>query len=860
IALIWWAEGAQIFVNGQLVQEGDLFDCSTRLLLSHAVTPGEEFTIALRLVSPGHDDGALVRSLCLYEAPNDNAPLEPGFIADELAVLQIYLETFAPDQLEFLAASVAQVDWSLLPNRSRFDQSLAELRDRLLPLSNLIKQRTIKLLGHAHLDMAWLWTVDDTWLAAERTFESVLKLQQDFPELIFCHSTPALYEWIEQNRPDLFQRIQQQVAVGLWEPIGGLWVEPELNIISGEAIARHLLYGQRYLQEKFGTLSPIAWLPDSFGFNWQLPQLLKQGGIHYFVTQKLRWNDTTKFPYEVFKWRSPDGTEVFSLMSAPIGEGIDPVKMATYACAWETQTGIPLTLWLPGVGDHGGGPTRDMLEVTRRWQRSPFFPQLEFSTALEYLQDIEAVSELNPASGVTADGPNRPISAQKITHQAPGINSQPQPPTLPLWNSDLYLEFHRGCYTTHASQKVYNRNAERLLYQAELWASLAAMTVGTPYPRCKLEWAWKKVLFNQFHDILPGSSITPVMIDANDGWAKAEEFGREVLDGALHAISAKLTLPSLPDPTAKPIIIFNSLNWERSTIVEHPRLPNQNVVGVYDSHGQSIEFERTSSDKFLFQAHHIPAIGYQVFWICQEDVEQLTPATVAAKDFVLENQILQITINAETGDLASVFDKINQREVLSAPGNQLQAFVDKGQYWDAWNIDPAYAQHRLPATQLQKIQWIEKGPLRSRVRVIRKINQSTFQQDYILERESPLLKIETFVDWQERHVLVKAAFPLNLETDYATYEIPCGVIRRSTKPASDREKAQWEVPAMHWADLSNENYGVSLLNNCKYGYDAQPNQLRLTLLRSPEFPDPEADKGHHSFTYALYPHAGDWKA
>ncbi|MBD2018687.1 alpha-mannosidase, partial [Leptolyngbya sp. FACHB-36] len=379
LALMWWAIEAQIFVNGQLVQEGDLFDCSTRLLLSDAVAPGEEIAIVLRLVSPGHDDGALVRSTCLYESL-DGFP-EPSFVADELAVLHTYLQALSPEQLDTLAEAIGQIDWAMQGDRAAFDHNLAQLRQQLLPLAEPIKQRQIQLIGHAHLDMAWLWTVDETWQAAERTFESVLGLQQDFPELTFCHSTPALYEWIEQNRPDLFERIRQQVAAGTWEPVGGLWVEPELNLIGGEAIVRHILYGQRYFQEKFGDINRIAWLPDTFGFNWQLPQFFKQGGIEYFVTQKLRWNDTTQFPHEVFQWQAPDQSQVLGVMSAPIGEGIDPIKMATYACEWENKTGMSRSLWLPGVGDHGGGPTRDMLELARRWQRSPFFPEVEFTTA-----------------------------------------------------------------------------------------------------------------------------------------------------------------------------------------------------------------------------------------------------------------------------------------------------------------------------------------------------------------------------------------------------------------------------------------------------------------------------------------------
>ena len=977
VALTWWSEVAHIFVNGELVQEGDLFDHSTRLLLSDAVKPGEEIAIALRLISPGHDDGALVRSLCLYEAPtlnrgsssfsNERFTLseqkpdffidvpEPSFIADELAVLQRYLETFAPDQLQFLVDAIFDIDWSLLPphppspphpRTSPFDRSLADLRDRLLPLSNLIKQRTIKLIGHAHLDMAWLWAVSDTWEAAERTFESVLKLQQDFPELIFCHSTPALYEWIEQNRPELFKRIQQQVKAGVWEPIGGIWVEPELNIISGESIARHILYGQRYFQEKFGSISPIAWLPDSFGFTWQLPQLLKQGGIDYFVTQKLRWNDTTKFPYEVFKWQSPDGTEIFSLMSAPIGEGIDPVKMATYACEWESKTGSPTSLWLPGVGDHGGGPTRDMLELARRWQQSPFFPRLEFTTAEEYLRGIEKAegrgqeaeglglelvdlpsvthiatseqetssfepenlaSELKDASSeletstseLKTSSSELEISSTELKTQNSKLKTQnsllhtpqPIPHTLPTWNSDLYLEFHRGCYTTHADQKLFNRRLEELLYQAELWASLATISTGVEYPKAELEIAWKKVLFNQFHDILPGSSITEVFEDANQAWGEASELVRQIITRSFDSLTSQIALPSPPHPAAIAIVVFNPCSWERSAIVDSSiligKVEDAEALAAFEEYrengfypwqicdldGQEIEapycflikpINRSYRWELTFLAEKIPALGYRCFWIFPRP--NLPSRKPLEENPVLENEYVRVVVNQTTGNLSSIFDKLNQREVLSGAGNQLQVFRDEGQYWDAWNIDPNYEEKTLLSVEVLKIACSsddlhQSNSLRSSVIVRRRIGQSVFDQNYILEKGSSVLKIQTVImDWQERHTLIKAAFPLNLEADYATYEIPCGVIQRTTKPESEAEKAQWEVPAMHWADLSDGKYGVSLLNDCKYGYDAKPNQLRLTLLRGTEFPDPEADKGQHSFTYAIYPHAGDWKA
>lgn len=844
LALTWWAEIAQIFVNGQLVQEGDLFDCSVRVLLSPCLAPGEEITVALRLVSPGHDRGALVRSLLVYEAVNEQ--LDPGFVADELAVVQRYLETFEPKQLDTLAAAVAQIDWSALPDRQKFERSLFKVRSSLEFFSNWFRQRRIQLLGHAHLDLAWLWPISETWDVAQRTFESVLKLQQEFPDLTFCHSTPALYAWIEEHRPDLFTAIQQQVVAGRWEVVGGLWVEPDLNLISGESIVRQLLYGQRYVLEKFGQISTVAWLPDSFGFCATLPSILANGGIEYFVTQKLRWNDTTKFPYGAFLWRSPDGTELFSLMSALIGEGIDPIKMATYGCDWETDTSLQDALWLPGVGDHGGGPTRDMLEIAQHWQQSPFFPRLEFTTAHTYLQHI---------------------STQLSALFSP----------LAVWDDELYLEFHRGCYTTHADQKRWNRRCEGLLYQAELFASLATLSAGMPYPKAELEAAWKKVLFNQFHDILPGSSIPQVYLDANRAWQEVEQVGSEILQQSLFAFASQIALPTPPYPDAQPIIIFNPTNWQRSQVVTIllPESENDSQISfdwqICNLEKRELQSQRhclgsrhtPSGEKPIFSisflANDIPSVGYRVFWLCPYK-SSFAPSEPWVEEFVLENEMLRVTVDPHTGDLSSIFDKINQREVLSAPGNQLQAFQDSGQYWDAWNIDPDYAQHPLPPAELLSIHHAERGPLQTRVRVERKIGRTTFQQDYILQKGSAVLKIKTNVDWQERQVLVKAAFPLKLQADFATYEIPCGAIERPTQPKTAAEQAKWEVPALRWADLSADGYGVSLLNDCKYGYDSQPNQLRLTLLRSASWPDPDADRGFHEFTYALYPHGGSWQS
>jgi alpha-mannosidase len=860
LSLVWWADFAQVYINGNLALEGDLFDCSPRVLLSSGVTPGEEFVVALRLVSPGHCDGALVKSLLIYESSDENSP-DPGFVADELAVMQRYLESFESEKLAALAAVVAEIDWETFAQRVRrtyrqdaedteedkggFENSLFALRGKLLEVNHLCSSAMgcgsnskISLLGHAHLDLAWLWRVSETWKAAQSTFESVLKLQDEFPELIFCHSSPVLYAWVEENRPDLFVAIQEAVKTGRWEVVGGFWVEPELNLIAGESIVRQLLYGQRYVLEKFGKLSTVVWVPDSFGFCATLPQFFANAGIEYFVTQKLRWNDTTQFNYGAFWWRSPDGSEVFSFMSALIGEGINPVKMASYACEWHTQTALAEALWLPGVGDHGGGPTRDMLETARRWQKSPVFPQLEFTTAENYLQQIK-LSRQND---------------KKISPSSP----------FPTWNDELYLQFHRGCYTTHGDQKRWNRRCEGFLYQAELFAALATIGCEVRYPKAELEAAWKKVLFNQFHDILPGSSITEVYVDALPTWLEAEKVGYEILHHSLNAIASQINLPNPPQPNSLPVFVFNSLNWQRSEVVSvtlpSPATANQEWQ-IYDSCGQKQPSQLTEASTLLFLANDIPPVGYRVFWL-HPSSSPSSPSSLPAKDWVLENEFLRVVVHHETGDLSSIFDKTYQREVLSGAGNQLQAFQDSGQYWDAWNIDPNYAQHPLPPTQLKSIEWLETGSVQNRVRVVRQLGESEFTQDYILPTHSPILKIATTVNWQERQVLVKAAFPLNLEADFATYEIPCGAIRRPTQPITPEQKAKWEVPALRWADLTDAQtqYGVSLLNDCKYGYDSQPHQLRLTLLRSPNWPDPEADRGFHEFTYALYPHGDSWES
>lgn len=828
LALTWWAEKAEIFVDSQLVQQGDLFDSSARILVTLSAKPKEEFLILLRLVSPSHDIGGLMSSRLIYET--DTNLIDPGFLADELTILYNYICAFEPKNVEFFKKLIYQINWNIVDNKEIFDCHLLEVRKTLQPLAKNIKKYSLNLLGHAHLDMAWLWSVDETWYVGERTFDSVINLQKEFPDLIFGHTTPVLYEWIEKHRPQLFQNILEKYKQGKWEILGGMWVEPEVNLVSGESIVRQLLYGQRYFKEKFGKITQVAWLPDSFGFTWQLPQIFHQSGIKYFVTGKLHWNTNAKFPHGFFYWKSPDGTQLLTLISPPNVAGVmdtNPLRMTNYSISWKQQTGLKDALWLPGVGDHGGGPTRDMLTVQNRWKQSPFFPEINFTKAVNYLDRLVKNSDY-----------------------------------IPIWDDELYLDLHRGCYTTHADQKFYNRRCEDLLYQAELWLSIATITqkkIVDYNNQKKIEKAWKNVLFNQFHDILPGTSIPEVFVQANQDWQEAIKISQSLLDDSLQIITSQIFLPKSPQIDAIPLIIFNSLNWDRSEVVQCS--VTEKNYKIFDLEGNQLTSQLSTDNKLLFFAENIPSIGYRIFWLCPTNITTKKTNNNNNKDHIIENKYLKVTINSDTGNISSIFDKIVQQEVIKGECNQLQGFQDQGEYWDAWNIDPNYNDYPLPETKLKTIKYLEAGPIQWTIRVVRTLGNSEFSHDYILQKNSKIIIIKTKVDWQETHVLVKSSFLLNLDSDHTTYEIPFAAIERKNYPKTPEEKAKWEVPALRWADFTDksQNYGVSILNDCKYGYDSKSNRLRLTLLKSPRWPDPNCDRGLHHFTYAIYPHQGSWQ-
>ncbi|MGA1622259.1 MAG: alpha-mannosidase [Synechocystis sp.] len=623
LALTWWAKDAQIFVNGEFVQAGDLFDSKTRLLLTPSAQAGQTFTVALRLVSPGHDIGGLMQSQLRYE--REFPDRDPGLIADELTVLSLYYAQFDPEPLTQIAATLTAIDWDHRHHRSQFDQSLETVRAQLLPFTKALKTQTLHLLGHAHLDMAWLWPLEETWEVGERTFQSVIQLQGEFPDLIFGHTSPALYAWIEQHRPALFAQIQAAVEAGHWELLGGMWIEPDVNIIAGEAIARQLLYGQRYFQSRFGHPSRVGWLPDSFGFCQQLPQFCRLANLDYFVTGKLHWNDTNPFPLGAFHWRSPDGTEILTVMSPPNLAGVmdnQPLPMANYARAWQQQTQLTECLWLPGVGDHGGGPTRDMWQVKQRWQASDFFPTITTSTAFNCLETIK--------------------------HQ---LHQTSNP--IPVWDKELYLELHRGYFTVHADQKRYNRHCEHLLYEAELWSSFACWATGGDYPQTDLETAWKAVLLNQFHDILPGTSIPEVFVTANHGWQAVVQTTQTLITTALDRLSRCVTLPPPPTPHARPLLVFNPLAWENQQLLEIACDPTP-IYQVIAWENDAIIPHQNSHDGHLLVDITLPPLTVRGYWLIPGDSSGEESPQPLPESLVLDNGILRVTLDPQMGDISSL--------------------------------------------------------------------------------------------------------------------------------------------------------------------------------------------------------------
>ncbi len=670
----------------------------------------------------------------------------------------------------------------------------------------------IKFVGQAHIDTAWLWPVKETVRKCGKTMANVLDLMDRYNEFIFAFSQPQLFEYTKEYYPELYERIKEKVKSGQFELVGNTWVEMDTNVPSGESLVRQLLYGRNFFIKEFGQYSKVFWMPDVFGYSWALPQIIKRSGMDYFFTSKLINNDTNKFPHSLFMWQGIDGTRILSYVQRLNYNGrYNPETVETIYNRFEQKDKTDDLLMTFGFGDGGGGPNYQMLETGRRLKSFPGLQKTEINTSQSF---FEAVN---------------PIKDQ-----------------LPVWNDEMYYEYHRGTYSSQARTKMHNRRAELGMRQAEILASMALEKMGAKYPYEQILKAYKIILRNQFHDIIPGSSIKAVYDDCEKEYAEVLEIIEEIQKDALNSI----TKASAPEE----ITVFNSLSWER---LGHVRvnLPEGLEDGrIVDEQGNEVP-STIDGHEIEFEAC-VPALGSKVYRI--ESKAAIDDTAIKVSENSMENKFYKISLDAG-GNLTGIYDKRNASEVLEQdkPSNLLQIFEDKPCCETAWNIDLEYQNKGWDLID-GKVEVVEQNPVKGVVRVTKQFNLSTIVQDITIYSSIPRIDFKTRVDWQETEKMLKAAFFVNVLSSKATYEIQFGAIERPTHWNTPYDKAKFEVCGHKWADLSEGGYGVSLLNDSKYGYDIKENRMRITLLRSPIDPDPVADKGIQEFCYSLYPHKGDF--
>lgn len=710
--------------------------------------------------------------------------------------------------------------------------ALEQLREDLKKLQVGEIKPSVNAIGHSHIDMAWMWQSHHTREKARRTFSTMLHLMRQYPEFQYLHSSPQLYRFVQQDDPELYARIKEKIISGQWEVTGGWWVEADTNLSGAEALVRQVLFGKRFIRREFGVDCKVLWMPDTFGFSWVIPQLMKKSGLDYFACSSIHWSKFNRFPYDTFHWRGMDGSEVLVTFFTTPGEtkknhynynGVaNPYQLKT---AWEhyRQKDINTELLMPfGWGDGGGGPTTEMIESIRAEADIPGIPRVRIGKVEPYFERLA---------------------------------KQLEDKQIPVWDGELYLESLQGVYTSQARNKRLNRQSERLYHDAEWLCVLADTLTGeTSYPQSALNAGWEIILHNQFHDVLPGTSIPQVFEDSRAEYTRAEEIGKKALEQAREALAGRLYTDQ------ETVVVFNPLAWSRDGLIELPWSESVAGMTLSTEAGKLLSQTVESGDqkKLLLEVGSIPSLGYQSFPITALSQQEVDGNEIAVTPTLLENRFYRLTLNSR-GQILSLFDKRSQREVLTAPGNILQIFEDRSIDGEAWEIDIFYQDKMRQVDNLVEVVVEETGPLRGVLRLTWKFANTTIHQRLTIYRNSPRIDFQTELDWHEHQVLLKAAFPVNVRATRATYDIQFGSIERPTHWNTPFDTAHYENPAHKWVDLSEGNYGVALLNDCKYGYDVKSNLLRITLHRSPTEPDETADQGWHEFTYSLLPHAGTWR-
>ncbi len=801
LCLSWWAEAMRLWVDGVLVHEGDLFDTACRWSVPRPSADQAPLHLQLELCSPLHDDGALITSELRLEPTVHGDDLDEALLPE---ALMLHLEAGGD-----LPASWAQLD----PNKPDATRAVSAL----LRSSPSVSGR-IHWIGHAHLDLAWLWPVADTWQAAERTFRSALQLMERHPELRFAHSTPALYSWVERHRPSLFAEIQAASRAGRWEPINGPWVETDCVLVSTASLWQQFALGQSTSQALFPEWShELCWLPDSFGFAAGLPAVARQTGVRWFCTHKLAWNATTPFPHRLFRWRSRGGAELFGLMLPPIGRGGDPLDMLQEQRAWTRATGVETALWIPGVGDHGGGPTAEMLGQMLSWDGHPQALRRQSGTVRAYLSELEAFQA-----------------------------------GLPIWQDELYLDLHRGCATSRPDQKRHNRSLERLLREADLATALLG-------ERREGQADWCPLLFQQFHDILPGTSIPEVFEQAEPIWRMARRRARGLRDRQFDRLLAKGT-PGRERWDWAWLGLQPLAEWS-----PHVRLPRRRWMAS----GLYLQTQDLSSGGCLAQLPRQRGAVAVALSAAAPGGSELVAEPAALRHPVRTKQLgegrWRITnglISTEVGPegLLQLWGATAQQQ-LSAP-LQLRRYGDRGEFWDAWDLAGNYREHLLEFDGLASAELIDQGPLLTHVRWRFQVGCSPGRLDLRIGADSPWVDLSVGVHWSQRHELLRVELPLAQSACRLAADTSGGVIERPARCLNPREQARWEVPVTSWlaSQTAAPGGGLAILLDGPQGVDGGESHLGVSLMRGPTWPDPGADQGWIRQRLALMPLDRDWSS
>ncbi len=698
------------------------------------------------------------------------------------------------------------------------------IKERIFGNPNFRKNGRLCLVGQSHLDLVYLWPYKEFLRKNVRTAMNMLRLLEEFPEFIFSQSQGKLYKELKEKYPKVYEKVKKKIAEGRWEPVGAFYVEPDCNLSSGESLIRQIIFGKSFYRNEFGVDPKICWIPDVFGCMWTMPQILIKSGVKYISTIKLSiWNDTNHFPYNSFWWEGPDGSKVLAhFPTTHFVSSVEPAKMLKNWDAYKEKHITGESMYQFGLADGGGGPTRDIVAKMYRIRNFPGMPQMEFDTIENFFNRLDKKSA-----------------------------------NLPVWQDELYLEAHRGAYTTKGQIKKANRKCEFLQRDAEIY-SVIAKAYGGSSKKLKVDNGWEKVLVNQFHDTLSGTHVNQAFKDTMDLYDEAFRIGEEVKTESLKYISRMINLEN----DGISIVIYNSLSWNRTDEVQFNLKRSDDSFRIVEAgSGRGIPYIveklHDRAIKVNCIVFDVPSMGYKVLNIIEGKQQQL-PVRANVINNIIDTEQFKVELD-DNGDFISIYDKVYNRELVEGgQANKLQIFEDKPGRYSAWDIIPSYKEKEFNAVELQKIDIMENNYVRTVICIKKKVSNSIVDQKIVFYHDLHRINFITHIEWRECEKLLKVGFPVAIRARSATYDIPFGSIKRPTHTSTSWDKAKFEVYANKWVDLSEGNFGIALLNDCKYGYDICGNLMRISLLKAPIFPDPESDLGEHTFKYAIYPHNGNW--